>query len=67
MSVAKVIEISSVSPDSFEDAVRQGVARASKTVNNITAAWIQDQQVSVKSGQITEYRVLLKITFVLED
>jgi flavin-binding protein dodecin len=67
MSVAKVIEISSVSPDSFEDAVRQGVARASKTVNNITAAWIQDQQVSVKNGQITEYRVLLKITFVLED
>jgi len=67
MSVAKVIEISSVSPDSFEDAVRQGVARASKTVNNITAAWIQDQQVSVKNGQITDYRVLLKITFVLED
>lgn len=67
MSVAKVIEISSSSPDSFEDAVRQGVARASKTVKNITAAWVQDQQVSVANGQVTEYRVMMKVTFVLEE
>jgi flavin-binding protein dodecin len=67
MSVAKVIEISSSSPDSFEDAVRQGIARASKTVKKITAAWVQDQQVSVVNDQITEYRVIMKVTFVLED
>ncbi len=67
MSVAKVIEISASSPDSFEDAVRQGVLRASKTVKNVTAAWVQDQQVSVENGQVTEYRVMMKVTFVLED
>jgi flavin-binding protein dodecin len=67
MSVAKVIEISSSSPDSFEDAVRQGIARAGKTVKNIASAWVQDQQVSVENGQVTEYRVMMKVTFVLED
>jgi len=67
MSVAKVIEISASSPDSFEDAVRQGVMRASKTVKNVTAAWVQDQQVNVANGQVTEYRVIMKVTFILED
>lgn len=67
MSVAKVIEISSTSPKSFEDAVETGIARASKTVKNIQGAWIQDQQVVVKDGSVTEYRVMMKVTFVLED
>lgn len=67
MAVAKVIEISSSSTVSFDDAIRDGIARASKTVKHIKSAWVQDQQVSVEDGTITEYRVILKVTFVLED
>ena len=67
MSVAKVIEISSTSPKSFEDAVETGIARASKTVKNIQGAWIQDQQVVVKDGAVTAYRVMMKVTFGLAD
>jgi len=67
MSVAKITEISASSTKSFEDAVRVGVARASKTINNITSAWVQDQDVGVKDGKVSDYRVKLKITFVLED
>lgn len=66
MSVAKVIEISSSSTVSFDDAVKSGIAKASETVKNIKSAWVQDQQVSVENGKITEYRVILKLTFVLE-
>jgi flavin-binding protein dodecin len=66
MSVAKVIEISSGSPKSFEDAIVQGIARASETVTDIRSAWIKDQQVKVEKGKITEYRVDLKVTFVLQ-
>jgi hypothetical protein len=67
MSVAKVIELSANSTESFEDAVKQGIARATKTVHDIRAAWIKEQQVVVKDGKITEYRVDMKVTFVLED
>ena len=67
MSVAKITEISSTSKESFDDAVKKGIKRASKTVKNITSAWVKDQQVSVKGGKVTEYRVLLKLTFVLDD
>lgn len=67
MSVAKVTEIIASSDKSFEDAVAQGVARASKTLDNISAAWVQDQNVIVKNGKVTEYRVALKLTFVLKD
>jgi flavin-binding protein dodecin len=66
MPVAKVIEISSGSPKSFEDAIVQGIARASETVTDIRSAWIKDQQVKVEKGKITEYRVDLKVTFVLQ-
>lgn len=66
MSVAKVIEISSSSPTSFDAAIKDGIARASKTVKNIQGAWIQDQQVVVADGQVTEYRVMMKVTFILE-
>ena len=66
MSVAKITEISSASKKSFDDAVKVGVARANKTIKNITTAWVKDQSVVVKNGKIVEYRVLLKVTFVLK-
>jgi len=67
MSVAKVTEIISSSKVGFDDAVAQGVKRASKTLKGITSAWVQDQQVVVKDGKVKEYRVNLKVTFVLAD
>jgi len=66
MSVAKIIEISSESTTSFEDAVQQGVARASKTIHNIKSAWVKEQQVVVDNGKVTLYRVDLKVTFILD-
>ena len=67
MSVAKITEISASSKKSFEDAVGIGVERASKTLKNVASAWVKDQQVEVKNGKVTEYRVTLKITFILDD
>ena len=67
MSIAKVAEISASSTKSFEDAVEKGVARASKTLKNVTSAWVKDQQVEIKDGKVTEFRVAMKITFILED
>ena len=67
MSVAKVVELSASSPKSFEDAIRQGVERASKTLKGVKGAWVKEQQVVMEGGRITEYRVNLKVTFVLED
>ncbi|MFT5611413.1 MAG: flavin-binding protein dodecin [Polaribacter sp.] len=66
MSVARVTEISASSTKSFDDAVRIGVERASKTLKNVSGAWVKDQQVSVQDGKVSEYVVKLKITFVLE-
>ena len=65
MSVAKVTEIISSSKKSFEDAVESGIQRADKTLKNITSAWVKDQKVVVENGKIVEYRVVLKVTFVL--
>ena len=68
MSIAKVTEISSQSPKGFDDAIRQGLGRAAKTIHNIQGAWIKEQRVIVDNkGQITNYRVDMKITFVLDD
>lgn len=67
MAVAKVSEISSTSTVSFEDAIQQGIARASKTLRNVKSAWIKEQQVRVQDGKITEYQVNLMLTFILED
>ena len=68
MSVAKVTEIIASSPKSFEDALERGVARAHNTLKNLKSAWVESQQVQLDDdGQITEYRVQLKVTFVLED
>ena len=65
--VVKIIEILGVSPKSFEDAIAQGVARASKTVKNITGVDVLGQTASVKNGKVTEYRVDMKLAFVVED
>ena len=67
MSVAKVTEIIASSPTSFDDAVAQGIARASKTLKNVQSAWVQEQKVVVENDRVTEYRVNLKVTFVLKD
>lgn len=66
MSIAKVTEVKSSSTKSFDDALNQGLARASQTIKNIKSAWISEQDVLVENDKITEYRVLLKITFVVE-
>lgn len=67
MSVARVTEITSSSSKSFDDAIRVGLARANKTLENVTGAWVKDQEVVAKNGKITEYRVRMRITFVLKD
>jgi flavin-binding protein dodecin len=67
MSIARIVEISSTSDKSFEDAVAQGIARASKTLRGIKGAWIKEQEVQVKEDKVVGYKVILKITFVLED
>jgi len=67
MSVARVTEVTSSSTKSFDDAIREGLARANKTLQNVTGAWIKDQEVVVTNGKITEYRVRMKISFVLKD
>jgi flavin-binding protein dodecin len=68
MSVAKVTEIIASSTKSFDDAIVTGVARAHKTLKNLKSAWVQNQQIKLNNeGQITEYRVQLKITFIIDD
>jgi dodecin len=67
MSIARVTEITSSSSKSFDDAIRGGLARANKTLENVTGAWIRGHEVVAKNGKITEYRVRMKITFVLKD
>ena len=66
MSVAKVIEISADSPKSFEDAIVQGIAKASKSVHGIKSAWVKEQHVVVENDKVALYRVDLKMTFVLD-
>ena len=67
MSVAKVTEVTTSSKKSFEDAIQTGIKRAGKTLHNISGAWIQEQKVVVSGDKITEYRVNMKISFVLKD
>lgn len=66
MTVAKVIEISAESKLSFEDAIREGIATASKSVHNIKGAWIKEQKITIEDDQIANYRVDMKVTFVLD-
>ena len=67
MSVASVTEITSSSKKSFEDALKTGIERANKTLKNVKGAWVQEQKVVVDDGNIVEYRVNIKISFILED
>jgi dodecin len=67
MSVARVTENTTSPTESFEDAVRKGVDRASKTLKNVEGAWIQEQKVAISNGSIREFRVNMKVTFVLDD
>ena len=66
MSVAKNIEITSSSTVSFEDAINTGIARASKSLNNVRGAWIKEQKISITGGKVSEYRVMMILTFVLD-
>jgi flavin-binding protein dodecin len=66
MSVAKIIELSVESPKSFEDAIQNGISKASKTVHNIKSAWVKEQHVVIDNGKVTLYRVGLMVTFVLD-
>jgi flavin-binding protein dodecin len=67
MSVARVTEIISSSSKGFDDAVKEGIKRANKTLKNVKGAWVEAMKVEVKDGKIAEYRVTLKVTFVLAD
>ena len=66
MTVAKITELTSSSKKSFEDAMKKGIERAPKTLQNVSGAWIQDQEVVVEKGSIVEYRVRMRVTFVLK-
>jgi flavin-binding protein dodecin len=67
MSVAKIIEITSTSKKSFDDAIQGGIKRASRTMRGIQSAWIADQEVMVKGGKVIGYQVRMKLTFLLDD
>ncbi len=67
MTVARITEITSTSTKSFDDAVKSGIDRATKTLKNVSGAWVQDQEVIVSKDRISEYRVRLKVTFILTD
>lgn len=66
MSVARVTEIISSSPKSFEDAIKSGIKRANETLDNIEGAWVKDQKVVCENGKIKEFRVVMKVTFILK-
>ncbi|MEM6640156.1 MAG: dodecin family protein [Pseudomonadota bacterium] len=67
MSIARVTELISASSKSFDDAVKKGIARATDTLDGVTGAWVESQKVIIEDGKIAEYRVNLRVTFVLKD
>ena len=67
MSVARITEISATSDKSFEDAIQQGIARATKTLRNVRSAWIKEQEVEIEGERIKSYKVNMLISFVLDD
>jgi flavin-binding protein dodecin len=67
MTVARVTEITSTSDKSFKDAINEGIKRATKTLQHVTGAWVESQEVAVEDGEITAYKVRLKVTFILND
>lgn len=66
MSVAKNIEITSTSNTSFEDAIKKGIERASRTIDNVRGAWIKEQKINIEGGRPVEYQVMMILTFVLD-
>jgi flavin-binding protein dodecin len=66
MSVAKTVEITATSTKSFEDAVKKGISRVTKTIDNVRSVWIKDQKATIKNKEVAEYRVRLKVTFELK-
>jgi dodecin len=67
MAIAKVTEIIASSNNSFEEALQQGIERANKTLKNVKGAWVKSQKVVVEDGKIVEYRLTMKVSFVLND
>ncbi|MEX0654270.1 MAG: dodecin family protein [Phycisphaeraceae bacterium] len=67
MAIAKTVEISAGSPDSFDDAVKQGIARAAKTIEGIREVWVKEQKAVIENNQVSEYRVHMKVTFLLKE
>jgi dodecin len=67
MSIARVTEISATSPNSFDNAVKQGIERANQSLRNVQSAWVKEQTVKVTNGKVENYRVNMMITFVLDD
>jgi len=67
MTVARVTELSAASPDGFEEAIREAIERANKTLRNVEGAWVKDMNVLIEDGNIKAYKVNLAVTFVLED
>jgi flavin-binding protein dodecin len=67
MSVARVVEISSTSSKSFEDAMQQGIARATRTLRNVKSAWIKEQEVRIDGDRVADYKVNMLVTFVLDE
>lgn len=67
MAIAKVIEISAASKESFEDAIRKGIERATKTIDDVEGAWVKEQKVVVESGKVVEFRVHMQVTFVMKE
>ena len=67
MSIARVVELTATSEESFEDAMRQGIARATQTLRNVRSAWIKEQEVSIEDGEVVRFKVNMLITFVLDE
>jgi flavin-binding protein dodecin len=67
MSVARITEISATSDKGFEDAIQQGIARATQTLHGIRSAWVKEQEVHVENNRIAAYKVIMKVTFVLDE
>ncbi len=66
MTIAKIIEISSDSTESFQHAIESGIERAERTVKNVRGAWISEQKLSIDNGNITNYRVIMRVSFVID-
>lgn len=66
MTIAKIIEISSDSTSSFQDAIESGISRAERTLKNVKGAWISEQKLTVDGGKITNYRVIMRVSFVID-